>query len=70
MPRIGLWEWIPVWLLLGIALPGGCRPEQRVDPVLVANTRFGPMTIAAAPALNLSGGADFDPNRVADLMAS
>jgi len=70
MPRIGLWEWIPVWLSLGIGLLGGCRPEQRVDPVVVANTRMGPMTIAVAPALNLSGAADFDPNRVADLMAS
>ena len=28
------------------------------------------MTIAVAPALNLSGAADFDPSRFADLMAS
>jgi len=28
------------------------------------------VTIAVAPAINLSGSADFDPNRFADLMAS
>lgn len=48
----------------------GCASVIRTDPVSLANATLGPMTIAVAPALNLSGSADFDPNRFADLMAS
>ncbi len=73
MTRTGhLWAcgWIPLGLLLSGGLPAGCSLERRTDPVLVANEALGPMTIAVAPALNLSGAADFDPNRLADLMAS
>jgi len=55
---------------LGIGLTVGCAGEQRVERVRIANETFGPMTVAVAPALNLSGAADFDPNRFADLMAS
>jgi len=48
----------------------GCRSGSRIEPLSIANPTIGPMTIAVAPALNLSGSADFDPDRFADLMAS
>jgi hypothetical protein len=48
----------------------GCRSGSRIEPVSIANPTIGPTTIAVAPALNLSGSADFDPDRFADLMAS
>jgi len=58
-------------LLLGVWMLGGCGlVKKRVEPVRVTNPRLGSMTIAVAPALNLSGAADFDANRFADLMAS
>ena len=57
-------------LLLGSMLLIGCRGAKRVEPVSIASPKLGPMTIAVAPALNLSGSADFDRNRFADLMAS
>ena len=57
-------------LLVGATLFVGCRSEKRVDPASIANPTLGPMTIAVAPALNLSGAAEFDRNRFADLMAS
>ena len=53
-----------------LVLAGCAVTEQRVEPVVVPNPVFGPMTIAVAPALNQSGAADFDPSRFADLMAS
>ncbi|MCH8146794.1 MAG: hypothetical protein IH987_02235 [Planctomycetes bacterium] len=56
--------------VLGVGLTVGCAGEQRVARVRIANETFGPMTVAVAPALNLSGAADFDPDRFADLMAS
>lgn len=57
--------------LLGVlGVLGGCVPEHRMEPVRVANPNLGKMAIAVGPALNLSGTADFDPERVADLMAS
>jgi len=49
---------------------GGCRIAGPVQPEVVPNRLLGPVTIAVAPAINLSGSADFDPNRFADLMAS
>jgi hypothetical protein len=70
MQRFAALVWMPWGLLLSGGLLGGCSQERRVDPVLIANERLGPMTIAVAPALNQSGAADFDPNRFADLMAS
>ena len=48
----------------------GCASAIRTDPVSLANATLGSMTIAVAPALNLSGSADFDRNRFADLLAS
>lgn len=64
------WGWIPVGLLASLGMLAGCGPEKRVGPAVIANPHLGPMTVAVAPALNLSGAADFDPNRFADLMAS
>ncbi len=46
----------------------GCSLQRRVEPVFLANPNLGPMTIAVAPAVNLSGSVDFDRNRFADLM--
>lgn len=57
-------------LLAGLTLLAGCRGGRRIDPVSIPNPRLGSMTIAVAPALNLSGSAAFDRNRFADLMAS
>jgi hypothetical protein len=34
------------------------------------NVTLGPMTVGVAPAFNVSGSADLEPDRVADLMAS
>ncbi len=56
-------------LIVGTVLVG-CSSDRRVEPVVICNTRLGPITIAVAPALNLSGSAAFDPSRFADLMAS
>ena len=53
---------------LVVCLLCGCV-EKRVEPIRLANETLGPMTIAVAPALNVSGSSDFDPNRVADLMS-
>lgn len=36
----------------------------------ICNHQLGPMTIAVAPAVNLSGSTAIDPERFADLMAS
>lgn len=63
-PR-GIARWLPVAALLCV----GCRGKV-VEPVRLANETLGPMTIAVAPALNVSGSADLDVVRVADLMAS
>lgn len=56
-------------VLMVAAFVCGCQ-ERVVEPVKLANDTWGPMKIAVAPALNQSGSADVDPNRVADLMAS
>lgn len=67
VPRQG---WKFVRLLVGATVLVGCRGGNRIDPVFIANPTLGPMMIAVAPALNLSGSAAFDRNRFADLMAS
>jgi len=57
-------------LLAGHAMFVGCAARNEpVEPVVVPNPTLGRVTIAVAPALNLSGSTDFDPNRFADLMA-
>jgi|GEM_PF-440942 len=60
----------PFLCLLVLGMPAGCATQRIVVRPDVANHTLGPMTIAVAPALNLSGASDFDPNRFADLMAS
>ncbi len=57
------------WLLIAMVCMPGCAP-QTVGPVRVRNSVLGPMTIAVAPALNVSGSPDLDVNQFADLMAS
>lgn len=75
-PACGYWYPRPrygrglVGLILGVWMLGGCGLKKRVEPVSVTNPRLGSMTVAVAPALNLSGAADFDADRFADLMAS
>jgi len=54
---------------VGLTLAAGCGP-RRVASVRIANPWLGSMRVAVAPALNFSGSGDFDPNTVADLMAS
>lgn len=62
--------WVFLCLLVGSAAPVGCAGHREpVEPVIVPNPTLGRVTIAVAPALNLSGSTDFDPNRFADLMA-
>ncbi len=55
-----------LWLLMAGA---GCASQPKIEPAVTANSTPGRVTIAVAPALNLSGSTDFDPNRFADLMA-
>ncbi len=50
--------------------PATCRQDRHAEPFRIANLRFWPMTVAVAPAINLSGSTDFDRLRFADLMAS
>lgn len=61
---------IPLGVLGSLVWLVGCQSEKRIQPVVVFNTELGPATVAVAPAVNLSGSSDFDPNRFADLMAS
>lgn len=63
---------LPLGAALSVAcLLAGCvSSRSRVEPVRIANRHLGPLTVAVAPALNLSGSRDFDPNRFADIMAS
>lgn len=58
-----------VCLVSAIAL-AGCRTPERVEPVSIRNPVLGPMVVAVAPAMNLSGSTQFDPNQFADFMAS
>ena len=62
-------------LLAGICLATsvwstGCSMIKGPAACRIANPHLGSMTVAVAPALNLSGSTDFDPSRLADLMAS
>lgn len=58
--------------LMGLCLvaAAGChQPRASVERVVIANPWPGTMTVAVAPAINLSGSGDFDPDRFADVMA-
>jgi hypothetical protein len=64
--RVGIALAAAAWALASFV--AGCsQPPQRLG---LANERVGPLTIAVAPALNFSGSSEFDPNAVADIMAS
>jgi len=52
------------------AFLAGCHGAAQTQSVSIANRAIGPLTVAVAPAINLSGSTDFDRNRFADLMAS
>jgi hypothetical protein len=51
-----------------VLLVVGCQPKKQTieQPVM---PRLSGYTIAVAPALNATGSADFDPNRLAEAMA-
>ncbi len=51
--------------IIGVLVLSGCAPKQ-----LTLEDLDRPMSIAVSPALNHSGSQDFDPLRLADLMAS
>ena len=73
MTRIGTMNpgRLALMLAAGLSLIGGCRQDKRVaGEVAIRNRWLGPMTVAVAPAINLSGGSDFDPDRFADIVAS
>ena len=54
-----------------VALMTGCHGDRaRIESAVIINPTLGSMTVAVAPAVNLSGSEDFDPTRFADLMAS
>lgn len=53
----------------GLLFTCGCA-EQKPPDVQIRNPWLGAMRVAVAPALNFSGSSDFDPYKVADLMAS
>ncbi len=71
-PRARHGRFAAVFALVATALGWtGCQGDgKRMQPVSVANRTLGPLSVAVAPALNLSGSSDFDPARFADLMAS
>jgi hypothetical protein len=57
-------------LAIGFVSAGGCSEHRKsAGPMLVPNPTLGAVTIAVAPAVNLSGSTDFDPGRFGDLMA-
>ncbi len=53
-----------VWLVAS-----GCAQPKPIGSIQIPNRTIGPAVVAVAPAINLSGSLDFDPNRFADLMA-
>ncbi len=63
-------RWFGLTVAVAMVSAVGCRSSQRVEPIGIANPFLGTATIAVAPAINVSGSTDFDPNRFADLMAS
>jgi hypothetical protein len=59
---------LPGLLVGALMATGGCG-QPTANTVELANRTLGPMTVAVAPAFNVSG-AKLDTNRIADLMAS
>ena len=67
--RLSSARWLMVgWI--GAALSAAGCGDASIEPVRVANEEWGRLSIGVGPALNFSGSTAFDPNRVADLMAS
>ena len=64
--RVARWPWM---LLAMLGCLVGCDHGRPIESVRLASPGFAGMTIAVAPAKNLSGSTDFDPSRFADLMA-
>lgn len=67
------WLWVGFLgsTVLVVGSSAGCRGSEKIPPaVSVRNWRIPGAAIAVAPAVNLSGSANFDPERFADLMAS
>jgi len=64
--------WNRVWVLAAslIVSCAGCGRPKKIEPLTIANPFLGTATVAVAPAVNVSGSVDFDPNRLADQMAS
>ena len=63
-------KWSVIGLVALAMVAGGCRVARRTETVSIFDGSYQAMTIAVAPAVNLSGSSDFDPARFADLMAS
>lgn len=58
------------FLLIGLIF-AGCKSTPKTEPVLYRrNPELNRLSIAVAPAINLSGSADFDPTKFADFMAN
>ncbi len=55
---------------VALAVSAGCSRPRKSDPLSISNPFLGSATVAVAPAVNMSGSTDFDPNRFADQMAS
>ncbi|HOW73498.1 MAG TPA: hypothetical protein PKY77_23095 [Phycisphaerae bacterium] len=64
--KAGGWSWM---LCLSLAAAAACS-ESRNRHNVEWSSAPPDRTIAVAPALNFSGSADFDPVKVADIMAS
>ncbi len=63
--RLSMGSCVPVLAVFFLAGCGG----KRTRSVALSNETLGPMTIAVAPALNVSGSVEIDVNRAADVMA-
>jgi len=61
-------NWVGLVLILGPIGVVGCLTSKEPHAI-VPIVRHPPLLVAVAPALNLSGSADLDPVRVAELMA-
>lgn len=55
---------------VGLLIAAGCHDKKPSPNTTIRNRRLGTAVLAVAPAINLSGKREFDPDRFADLMAS
>lgn len=68
--RTGSAGFLVAVLLSTLPMLGCAGRDGKTADIRIANYRFSDLTIAVAPAVNLSGSRDFDPDRFADLMAA